>query len=105
MTSKNQNYGEKEYFVNGEGARKVLSTVTMGGSPDENDIEEILLTTHLPQLWKTSTISFLFHSYLSFQYYSWDKQPGLHSSNNKTSPLSHFLSNLFPIPIYNELPS
>lgn len=37
----------------------------------------------IPSLGETFTLPFLFHSSLSFQYYSWEKQPGLHSPNNK----------------------
>lgn len=59
-------------------------------------MEEILLTTYLPQLWETSTIPFLFHSQLSSHYW---KQPDFHPPNNKKKITISYTPSL--IPTYN----
>lgn len=87
MACKSQSYIEK-YLSAGEAGSQEKSfqlSHGIGGC----DIEEILLTTHLSQLWKATTIPFLFYSQFSFEY----SQVSI-LLTIKTSPFSYFLSTL-----------
>lgn len=106
MTSENESYGEKKYFVWGRGNRKIPFSHHSRKSPRWGWHWRNPSKHTLPQLWKISMILFHFHSHLSFQYYSWDKQLDPHSPNNRRP--HHFLVSFpppSPVPIFSESPS